>query len=60
MIKMAEKFPKPELDTCIEVAGNITASAIQSGKLEADVENVKKYLSEIYAHVVRLRTGRQP
>ena len=47
--------PKPELDVCIEVAGRITASAISSGQIKADVEAIKSYLTEIYTCLVQLR-----
>lgn len=50
--------PHPELDVCIEAASRITASAIESGKLLPNIEDVKKYFSDIYAYMLKVKFSR--
>ena len=55
---MPTPINRPELDVCIEAASHITASAIESGKLSADIDTVKNYFSDIYRCIIQARSGK--
>ena len=46
---------RPDLDTALEVTGNVVSAAIQSGKLSCEVKAVMKYFAELYPRIVNLR-----
>ena len=55
---MPTVVPRPDLDVCISAASQITASALNSGQLQGDIEAVKKYFSDMYAHILKTRQSR--
>ncbi len=52
---MAISQAHPEREICLEVAGRITASAIESGKLSSEAEAVSSYLSDMYFRILKIQ-----
>lgn len=57
---MPSSQPHPERDICLEVAGRITASAIESGKLSSEAEDVSNYLADMYRRVFKVQHDVKP
>lgn len=46
--------PDATRDKCIDASVRIVCSAIESGKLSSDVEEVIKYFSDVYGRLYRV------
>ena len=48
----------PERSTCVEAAGRIVVTAIQSGKIDVDANAVGEYFAQVYRKIAQSVFGK--